>query len=198
MTDEMRNILEMDRHPVIAPVLSRLNAWEHWHHAFCALLELPIEHLYDSWTHGVGHTERVILLGAVCAMDQGFDDREARYTALACTWHDVGRRDDGIDIHHSRRSADRLPKMADYPAEDLALLRAAIRAHSGPDGDEACLAIYAPRDEARCRRVMKALQDADRLDRVRLGDLDPGYLNFDTSRRRVKFADALYEAYEDW
>lgn len=45
---------------------------------------------------------------------------------------------------------------------------------------------------------MKALQDADRLDRVRLGDLDPGYLHFNTSRRRVKFADALYEAYEDW
>ena len=97
-----------------------------------------------------------------------------------------------------RETAPRLPEMAEYPAEDLALLQAAIRAHSGPDGDEACIAIYAPRDEARCRRVMKALQDADRLDRVRLGDLNPRYLNFDISRKRVQFADALYEAYEDW
>ncbi|NLW20811.1 MAG: HD domain-containing protein [Clostridiales bacterium] len=195
MTHTMRSILMMRSHPVIGPVLRQLDAWPHWPLARQALEDLPAHQLFDSATHGAGHTERVILLGAVCAMDQGFDARDTWYTAQACTYHDVGRRDDWEDSGHSRRSARLLPSLADVRGDDLALLQAAIHAHSGPDDEAACLRVYAPQDEARCRRVMRALQDADRLDRVRLGDLNPSYLNARSSIRRIPLARALFRAY---
>ena len=42
-------------------------------------------------------------------------------------------------------------------------------------------------------RLTSLLKDADGLDRVRLGDLDPLFLRNDESRAMVPFAHALYD-----
>ena len=41
---------------------------------------------------------------------------------------------------------------------------------------------------------MRLLKDADALDRVRLGDLDPSYLRHPEARTMVGFAQELYRA----
>ena len=42
-------------------------------------------------------------------------------------------------------------------------------------------------------RLTALLKDADGLDRVRLGDLDPRYLRFKEARAMVAFAEELFE-----
>lgn len=196
MTKTMARILDNSiAAPGIRPIMHELLAFEHWHIAKETLTTLKEEQLYHSWLHGVRHTERVILLGAVCAMDQGFDERDTWYTAMACLYHDIGRENDGLDIYHSERSAQLLPQMRDFKEEDLRLLQAAIQAHSGKLNARQCVAKFAPKDTERCYRVLKALRDADRLDRVRLYDFDPQFLQFEASKQRAGFAKALYQAY---
>ena len=72
-------------------------------------------------------------------------------------------------------------------------------------GDEGYAELAAGRVDARARqddgsyepewidseavlRVFRVLKDADALDRVRLGDLDPSYLRFEVSRESVERA----------
>ena len=43
--------------------------------------------------------------------------------------------------------------------------------------------------------VSYLLNSADRLDRVRLGDLDPVHLECDSARKLVDFAEELYQKY---
>lgn len=69
---------------------------------------------------------------------------------------------------------------ADYPA-----IEAAVTAHS------------APKEVSREHPhwpLIALLKDADGLDRVRLGDLDPRYLRHPEARGMVPFAQALFDA----
>lgn len=197
MTCAMKRAFEQTNDPLLREGIDQLLAWPCWYIPLKALNELREDLLYHSWIHGVGHVERVIVLGAVLAMDQGFDELDTWYTAQACTYHDIGRLDDSSDIEHSRRSAERLPDITQYDEEALRVVQAAIHAHSGRLNASGCVSLYAPKDEARCHRVLYALRDADRLDRVRLHDLDPSFLHYETSHDRCDFARALFEAYNN-
>ena len=69
---------------------------------------------------------------------------------------------------------------ADYPS-----IEAAVTAHS------------APKEVSREHPhwpLIALLKDADGLDRVRLGDLDPRYLRHPESKGMVPFAQALFDA----
>ena len=163
-----------------------------------AYSELRTELLYKSHTHGRGHVERVMLLGAIIAMQQRFSVRETELLLIACSYHDIGRKDDWEDREHGKRGADALAELSlpGLDGEELKCIQAAVATHS--TGDEyldsfAC--DYGVPDERMglCRLLCKALKDADNLDRVRLYDLDVKRLRFAESKSLKPAAEAIYQ-----
>ena len=158
---------------------------------------LQTERLYKSGIHGQGHIERVMLLGAIVAKQQGFSARETELLLVACSYHDIGRLDDSRDDLHGKRSADAISTipLPYVSAEELCAVQAAIATHSTKDSMiESFADEYRVPEEYRdlCRLLCKGLKDADNLDRVRLGDLDVRHLRFEESRSLDNAAAAIY------
>lgn len=164
-----------------------------------AFARLRTEILYQGGVHGQDHVERVMLLGAIIAMQQGFTPRETELLLIACSYHDIGRIDDSRDDLHGKRSADALPAL--FPgleAKELRCLQAAIATHSTKDTLlDSKAAEYKVDAESMdlCRLLCKGLKDADNLDRVRLRDLDIRHLRFDESKRMKQTAEEIYRIY---
>lgn len=143
--------------------------------------------MHDSYLHGVGHMARVFVLQELICdglQTQGVavNRTATRYGAMA---HDVGRVDDGPDVQHGRRSA---AWMKDHLAEkmspeDLDVATYIVHWHVPPDSEAPVMTTE-----------LQVLKDADGLDRVRLGDLDPSYLRTDVAKGLVKTAQKLYDA----
>lgn len=163
-------------------------------------LPVPIERLapdpelfaHASDLHGQAHVARVIILGFVLVERLGLREEAPRLWA-ATYLHDLGRVHDGRCLEHGRWAVERLgrmPELRERFAEagvvdaDYEAIEAAVVNHSLPQ--------ELPEKHPH-RRLTALLKDADGLDRVRLGDLDPGYLRFDVSRSLVGFAQALYD-----
>lgn len=170
--------------------------------AYYALLleaydRLRTEVLYDSGVHGPAHVERVMLLGAIIAMQQGFSPRETELLLIACSYHDIGRVDDHYDAEHGRRSADMLLKipLPELSAAELRCIRAAVATHSTHDQLIASFEEeyrVAEEERALCRLLCRGLKDADNLDRVRIRDLDVRHLRFPESRRMAAEAEEIF------
>ncbi len=174
-----------------------LRQWSYYPLLITTLEDLKQEALFVSQMHGLGHIERTILQGGFCAMDQQLSKEDTLLLLTACSYHDVGRINDWVDDLHGHRSAQQLDRLTSYRGEDLLLLQGAVDAHSRRDVVlEEILTQYGAADRLRAIRLAKLLKDADGLDRARLGDLDPRYLRFDASRRRVALAEAVYAAYQ--
>lgn len=153
---------------------------------------LKVEALYKSRVHGSGHINRVLLLAALIARREDLDESLLRDLLQACSYHDVGRTFDGLDLTHGSRSAEHLAELTGYQGEPLHELQAAVAAHSQPDAlMEDCLAQYTPQDLARARRLACLLKDADNLDRVRLGDLKPEFLRSESAKALCGFSARL-------
>ena len=164
-----------------------------------AFSDLQTERLYKSGVHGQDHIERVMLLGAIIAMQQGFTPRETELLLIACSYHDIGRIDDGWDDRHGKRSADALPAfLPGLDPKELRCLQAAIATHSTKDtlldSNAAEYKVDAERMDL-CRLLCKGLKDADNLDRVRIHDLDIRHLRFDESKRMKQTAEEIYRIY---
>jgi HD superfamily phosphodiesterase len=143
--------------------------------------------------HGVGHTVRVLVHAVEIAEALGAVGWERDSVVLAALWHDIGRTDDGADYYHGAKSAGKAVGLGLHRGVDARVLETALHAvthHSGsePHGERA--ARWLPEPDA-ALRVFRILKDADGLDRVRLGDLDPSYLRLEPSRRRVERASQL-------
>ncbi len=180
------------------PILDRLRAWRMWPELVRTFRELKREELFRSPVHGEGHIERVILLGALCAMKRDLPDEDVRLLLLACSYHDTGRLSDWLDVAHGRRSAYKLERITGLTGDDLAMVMAAVEAHSRRDSDmDGILAGYAPRQPERCRELALLLKDADGLDRVRLSDLDVSYLRTPEAVELADFARWLFDAFND-
>ena len=161
-----------------------------------AFSDLREDVLYKSFVHGVGHVRRVMVLGAIIAMQQRIPLYDARLLLYACAYHDIGRKNDAVDDLHGERGADMLtPGLFHASTDEMACVKAAIAAHSTADGEidrfivkycvPACM-------EGRCVFLSKCLKDADNLDRVRLGDLNLDYLRFSESKNLKALAEELF------
>ena len=75
--------------------------------------------------------------------------------------------------------------MSDPQVLETALFAVAHHCGSETHAEKAATRFEDPESKL---RVFRALKDADGLDRVRLGDLDPAYLCFPQSRLRVACA----------
>jgi len=140
--------------------------------------------------HGVAHTERVRTHALELADLLGFDPWEREALEYAAIWHDIGRTDDGADYYHGAKSAGKVVGLGLHTEVDPFVLESALFAVTHHCGDEDH-ALHQARWFFRPRRHAAGVprtQDADILDRVRLGDLDPAYLYFGQSHERIETA----------
>jgi hypothetical protein len=140
--------------------------------------------------HGVGHTRRVLVHAQALATEIGLSLLEATAVAKAAQWHDIGRVHEGVDWTHGMLSVSKVLQLHLHEGITPGVLDLAFFAmehHSMPDriGD-ARAAVRS--DAAAAQRVLWVMKDADGLDRVRLGDLDPARLRLACSRGRVDLA----------
>lgn len=160
---------------------------------------LKKECLYQSHIHGIGHIERVLLFGGLIAMQNHCSEADTRLLLLACSYHDIGRIDDSLDDDHGKRSGEKLPEVITLPADDMAIVQAAIYAHSINDVlMENTIHNFGIYDKERALSIARMLKDADALDRVRVMDLDPNFLRFPCSHKYVDFAYNLYNFYQNF
>ncbi|MFN7914246.1 MAG: hypothetical protein U0Q55_02825 [Vicinamibacterales bacterium] len=156
-------------------------------------IPLPGEFRHQSSLHGQRHVGRVMVHAMRLAHARGHDDRLRAALWAAVYIHDLERRHDGECTQHgrwaARRLADHAPTLArldegGVQAVDRLAIRTAVTFHSLPRELPASHAHWT---------LTALLKDADALDRVRLGDLDPRYLRLRESHGMIDFAQRLFD-----
>lgn len=179
------------------PLIDQLHGWAQYPLLLRTLEELDVSALFESKIHGLGHIERTICHGAMCAQAEGLSPEDTQLLLLSCAYHDVGRIDDSLDELHGHRSSLELGRLTGCTGEDLRIMQAAVDAHSRADALLlSTVESYHPADFQRALTIATLLKDADGLDRVRIWDLDPKYLRREASRNRAGFAKELYCRYQ--
>lgn len=175
-------------------MINGLKAWPLYPLVLEAMKLLQVDALYKSPVHGSGHINRVLLMASVIAWKEELSESLLQQYLTACSYHDVGRTFDGLDLEHGARSAEQLEALCSFEGDALLQLKAAVAAHSQPDRlMEEILAQYAPQDMARTRQLACLLKDADNLDRVRLGDLKPEFLRHESAIALTDFSARLLD-----
>jgi hypothetical protein len=160
------------------------------------LVPPPDVFLHPSRLHGQRHVARVMVHAFRLAYATGADDDVIRLWA-AVYLHDLARTHDGVCHRHGADAWRRLPAMPDVldlfhqagvTEADLPAIRTAVTYH--------CLRAELRRDH-RHWPLTALLKDADGLDRVRIGDLDPGYLRLPASAGMIDFARRLFTLTND-
>ncbi len=172
-----------------ATLIDSLKRWRHYPMVLDMFKRVRVDALYKSPVHGSGHINRVLLMAALIAYQEDLDETLLRAYLLSCSYHDVGRTFDGLDLEHGARSAEQLADLTGCEGELLLEMQAAVTVHSQPDAKmDLLLAGFAAEDPMRMRRLACLLKDADNLDRVRLGDLKPEFLRSESAKRLVDFS----------
>ena len=175
-----------------------LRNWRHYPVLVQAYETMNEGALFQSWVHGPGHIHRVLLLAGLIGWQEGLEEGDLRQLFWAASYHDVGRTFDGFDIYHGARSALRLEELTGCQGETLVELKAAVTAHSRPDRDmESVVASFQPKDYGHALELTRLLKDADNLDRVRLGDLNPKFLRHQSAKDLTGFAQRLFRRYQE-
>jgi len=156
------------------------------------LVPPPALFLHPSLIHGQAHVARVMVHAFRLIAATGWSE-EARRLWAAVYLHDLARTHDDVCYVHGRRAVERLGTL---PALKELFARGGVRDHDYEAIEVAvihhCLSDELPRTH-RHWRLASLLKDADALDRVRVGDLDPSYLRHDASRHMLRFAHALFD-----
>jgi len=147
---------------------------------------------HASTIHGQAHVSRVMVHAFRLIEATGWTEEAPRLWA-AVYLHDLARMHDGVCYRHggdAMKKFETLPRVRELFArggvsdDDYPIIHTAVVHHSIPKELE--------RDHAHWR-LTSLLKDADALDRVRIGDLDPGYLRNSQARGMVCFAQRLFE-----
>lgn len=156
---------------------------------------LPDAFVHRSTLHGQRHVGRVMVHALRLLAATGQHAHTTRLWA-AVYLHDLARTHDGRCYVHGAAAVERLKTMPDVRAlfadagvreADHAPIATAVTWHSKP----------AELDRTHAHWGLTALlKDADGLDRVRLGDLDPRFLRWPESHGMVGFAERLFAASE--
>lgn len=155
------------------------------------LVPPPSLFVHPSRIHGQSHVARVMVHAFRLIAATGWVEEAPRLWA-AVYLHDLARTHDGVCHLHGRDAVVEFgarPDLrtlfaaggvveTDYPA-----IHTAVEHHSQPR--------ELPRTHEHWR-LAALMKDADGLDRVRLGDLDPRFLRHEPSITMVDFAEDLY------
>ncbi|MDP3045440.1 MAG: HD domain-containing protein [Bacillota bacterium] len=147
-------------------------------------------YFHKSWgIHGVGHARRVLLLSLMLAHLNGLGPEEFDLLAQASLYHDIGRTHDNTCLIHGKASYRKMTELGlinIQEPEGREALRLVVETHCIPDREAlAAVDTYRFRNTERARMLLTIFKDADGLDRVRLGDLNPRYLRNPFARRLV-------------
>ena len=157
-----------------------------------SLVPAPELFTHASTLHGQAHVSRVMVHAFRLIEASGWSEQAPQLWA-AVYLHDIARTHDGLCYRHggdAMKKFETLPQTRALFAqggvqhEDYAAIHTAVVHHSLPK--------ELSRDHPHWR-LTSLLKDADGLDRVRLGDLDPRYLRNPQAREMVRFAEALFE-----
>lgn len=143
---------------------------------------------HDSEIHGIDHMTRVFILQELICdkLEKNGTMVDRDVTRWAAITHDVGRVDDGLDLEHGRRSADWIHKHLNEKMSPELMDKVTYTVHwHVPSDDQAPV----------MTTELQVLKDADALDRVRLGDLDPTFLRTDVAPELIDIAQDLYDSY---
>lgn len=181
----------------LQPLVDRFQRWEFYPMFLRAIERLNLDVLYESAIHGLGHIERTICHGAMCAMDESLGEADTSLLLDACSYHDIGRSRDGLDFEHGSVAARFIGLVTGREGEDLLILKGAVDAHSRKEHQlPEILSQYHAADRAQAMNIAQLLKDADGLDRVRIWDLDVKFLRRQSSVKREPFAQELYNRYQ--
>ncbi len=140
-----------------------------------------------SGIHGIQHAEEVrVLTRLIIEDEETINEEEAKILEDAALYHDIGRIDDSKDNEHGKRSYQKIKdlNLVDYlNTEKGEILKYLIENHCIED-EIAFQKVrgYDIKDSDKAILLLKALKDADALDRVRIGDLDINYLRLKKSK----------------
>ena len=146
--------------------------------------------------HGAGHSMRVLVLALTICTFANYPPHIMEQAALAAAAHDIGRTHQGLDDEHGEKSARKLQSLNDVMTKDWNAnvtrpVLYAIHFHSLEDDLATFEEFTDEKEAADARLVWAVLKDADALDRVRLGDLDPQMLRLPVSPKLVGLAELL-------
>jgi hypothetical protein len=146
---------------------------------------------HDGGVHGQAYVARV-MVHAFRLLEATGAHHLAPALWAAVYLHDIARQHDG---HCTRHGADAWARLADLPEVQSLFSRGGVKESDYPAIETAVT--------EHCRSEVSAdqphgelaalLKDADGLDRVRLYDLDPGYLRHPQAVAMVPFAERLFE-----
>lgn len=129
--------------------------------------------------HGVKHSKNVFYLADILADSIDLSERERQILAVSPVFHDIGRVHDGEDRKHGFLSWEKLQCIPEYRLitshfceKEIETIKCLICFHCIEDKSF-------PLDDI---RLLQCLKDADALDRVRFGGLNPDYLRLDASQ----------------
>ena len=151
---------------------------------------------YPSQVHGIDHTSRVTFFAEMLTMIDNIPTHEKFLIMNAAVLHDIGRGDDNKDFNHGAVGAQKIKDLhilGRFNPRDRDIICFAVGAHSlEPDQIEQALERIPPQDRQDYRLVLDYLQDADKLDRVRIKQedrrIDPNRLATPTAHRLIKVA----------
>lgn len=156
----------------------------------------PEMFIHKSAVHGQAHVARTMVHAFRLIEATGLAEEAARLWA-AVYLHDLSRTHDGRCYRHGTHAAQRLATLANVQAlflsggvtrEDFPAIEIAVIQH--------CLPTELDRRHPHYR-LTALLKDADALDRVRLGDLNPHLLRHDQAREMIPFAQELFDQTDD-
>ncbi len=163
--------------------------------ADCDLLPPPGLFWHRSVLHGQAHVARVLVHAfRLIEATDAFEETARLWAAVYL--HDIARVHDGTSRSHG---ADAWARLADLPDVQNLFTRGGVRAGDFP-AIQAAVTTHCcgePTADHPHRRLMQLLKDADGLDRVRLGDLDPALLRHPEARGMIDFAERLCRATND-
>lgn len=156
------------------------------------LVPAPGLFTHASTLHGQSHVARVMVHAFRLIAATGWSEEAPRLWA-AVYLRDLARTHDGVCRRHG---GDAMKKFATLPQVRELFERGGVHQDDYPMMGTAVVHHCLPQELDRSHahwRLTSLLKDADGLDRVRLGDLDPRYLRNPEAKDMVGFAQALYE-----
>lgn len=147
--------------------------------------------------HGINHVVRVLFNAYAVTTLENVNAEDRKIVIEAAKLHDIGRVSDGEDEENGNQSAIKARKMLEdkgFSAEEINLICFIIKEHSLPrTKNEKDIEELPEALRQRYKYCLKLLKDADKLDRVRLGDLDSKRLSTDSAKRLVGVAKDVFE-----
>ena len=147
--------------------------------------------------HGINHVVRVLFNAYAVTTLENVNEEDRKIVIEAAKLHDIGRVSDGEDEEHGNQSAIKSRKILEqrgFSPEDTDLICFIIKEHSlSKSKNEEHIEELPEELRQRYKYCLNLLKDADKLDRVRLGDLDVKRLSTDSAKRLVGVAKDVFE-----